>query len=131
MERLTARTNDGYAYLVNVKKNEQEVDSKYPNTLKCILDAFEKLAKYEEAGQRGKLVELPCTVGEKIYYIGFGHVCEYEVQCIDVHNDKLWIVIEICYEDRHGFWSDEFGETIFLSKEEAAKALEKQNVTCD
>ena len=38
MSRLTARTETGHAYLVNVK-----------NTLQCILDCFERLAQYEDA----------------------------------------------------------------------------------
>lgn len=51
MNRLTARsTKNNIAYLVNVKPNEQTVESPYPNTLKCILDCFEKLAEYEETG---------------------------------------------------------------------------------
>lgn len=49
IERLTARNKNGLAYLVNVKPNEQEVDSPHKNTLKCILDCFERLAQYEEA----------------------------------------------------------------------------------
>lgn len=48
IERLTARNKDGIAYLVNVKPDEQEVNSPYKNTLKCILDCFERLAQYEE-----------------------------------------------------------------------------------
>lgn len=48
IERLTARNKNGLAYLVKVKPNEQEVDSPYKNTLKCILDCFERLAQYEE-----------------------------------------------------------------------------------
>jgi hypothetical protein len=48
IERLTARNKNGLAYLVNVKPNEQEVDSPHKNTLKCILDCFERLAQYED-----------------------------------------------------------------------------------
>jgi len=48
IERLTARNKDGFAYLVNVKPDEQEVNSPHKNTLKCILDCFERLAQYEE-----------------------------------------------------------------------------------
>ena len=47
-ERLTARNKNGLAYLVNVKPNEQEVNSPHKNTLKCILDCFERLAQYED-----------------------------------------------------------------------------------
>ena len=44
MNRLTTRrTDNGLAYLVGVKPNEQEVDSPHPNTLRCILDCFERL----------------------------------------------------------------------------------------
>ncbi len=47
-ERLTARSpKNNMAYLVNVKKNEQDLDGSY-NTLLCVRDAFEKLATYEE-----------------------------------------------------------------------------------
>lgn len=50
-KRLTARSpRNNLAYLVNVKPDEQEVDSKYPNTLRAILDAFERLGQYEETG---------------------------------------------------------------------------------
>ena len=49
-EQLTARSpKNGMAYLVNVRENEQAVDGSY-NTLMCIRDSWEKLAKYEETG---------------------------------------------------------------------------------
>ena len=50
MNRLTARTKNGHAYLVNVKPDEQEVNSPHKNTLQCILDCFERLAAYEDTG---------------------------------------------------------------------------------
>ena len=56
MSRLTARTETGHAYLVNVKPDEQEVDSPHKNTLQCILDCFERLAAYEDAEEAGLLI---------------------------------------------------------------------------
>jgi hypothetical protein len=51
MERLTARSpKNNMAYLVKVKQNEQDVESPYPNTLRCIMEAFERLAQYEDTG---------------------------------------------------------------------------------
>lgn len=50
MERLTKRAENGQAYLTKVRPNEQEVESKYPNTLKAILEAFSSLAAYEDTG---------------------------------------------------------------------------------
>ena len=49
-ERLTNRTHDGHAYLVNVKDDEQEVECKSENTAQCILDSWERLAAYEDLG---------------------------------------------------------------------------------
>ena len=49
-ERLTNRTHDGHAYLVNVKDDEQEVECKSENTAQCILDSWDRLAAYEDLG---------------------------------------------------------------------------------
>ena len=49
-ERLTNRTHDGHAYLVNVKDDAQEVECKSENTAQCILDSWERLADYEDTG---------------------------------------------------------------------------------
>ena len=49
MKRLTKRRPDnGLAYLAKVKESEQDVESPYPNTLKAILECFDRLAAYEE-----------------------------------------------------------------------------------
>ncbi len=53
MDRLTARSpQNNMAYLVKVKKNEQDVESPHPDTLRCIIESFERLAEYEDAGLR-------------------------------------------------------------------------------
>ena len=50
MERLTARTHDGHAYLANVKDDEKEVECGSRNTALCIIDSWERLAAYEDTG---------------------------------------------------------------------------------
>lgn len=50
MERLTAKASNGMAYLVKVRPDEQDVDSPYPDTLRCILESFKRLAEYEDTG---------------------------------------------------------------------------------
>ena len=57
-ERLTNRTHDGNAYLVNVKDDEQEVECKSINTAQCILDSWERLADYEDLGPVEELAAL-------------------------------------------------------------------------
>jgi molecular chaperone GrpE (heat shock protein) len=56
--RLTARSpKNNMAYLANVKPNEQVIESSYPDTLKCIMECFEKLAQYEETGLEPDTIE--------------------------------------------------------------------------
>ncbi len=50
MKRLTARSpKNNMAYLANVKEDEQVLEGSY-NTLICVRNSFELLAKYEETG---------------------------------------------------------------------------------
>ena len=123
MSRLTARTETGHAYLVNVKPDEQEVDSPHKNTLQCILDCFERLAQYEDAEGQGRLVVLPCKVGDFLYWVEDGQV--FDARTLSAHIDEY----TIWFEDDNGneFSRDEFaehiGKTVFLTRAEAEAAL--------
>ena len=99
IERLTARNKDGLAYLVNVKPDEQEVDSPHKNTLQCILDCFERLAQYEDEAiarqSETEKVVCPDCGGSGVYqeydeydryYVHACHKCEgagevHNVEC--------------------------------------------------
>jgi hypothetical protein len=126
MSRLTARTENGNAYLANVKPDEQEVDSPHKNTLQCILDCFERLAQYEDAEEQGLLVRLPCKVGDTVYYPFAGRVIEKRVskyteilrksECVD-----KWYCVE--FSDDETFDEEDVGKTVFLTCAEAEEAL--------
>ena len=141
MDRLTARTKNGHAYLVNVKPDEQEVDSPHKNTLQCILDCFERLAQYEDAEEQGLLVVLPCKVGDTVFTI--------ELDCKDNpdHSQMCFCWDKSCKECDKSYlrvWENRnktadirsivaemglcgesggFGKTVFLTRAEAEEAL--------
>jgi hypothetical protein len=87
LERLTARSpKNNMAYLVKVKPNEQDVESPYPNTLKCIMEALERLAQYEEAFQNtGEISDGYHTFNELYYQrmILFAVIC-------NAYKEKAW-----------------------------------------
>lgn len=146
MERLTARNQLGLAYLKNVKPNEQDVESPYPNTLQCILESFNKLATYEDTGktpeqvaewakteQEGRLVVLPCKVGDAVYRA----VTEWEgKECLKTsfkpYVEKFKVgafYINIRDEIIVLKKFDElfvFGKTVFLTREAAEAALKER-----
>ena len=118
MKRLTARTETGHAYLVNVKPDEQEVDSPHKNTLQCILDCFERLAQYEDLEEQGLLVVLPCKVGDTVYAPFRKEVKEYKIERVDIKG--------ICFDSEDGAWiflKHIQDGTVFLTRAEAENAI--------
>ena len=98
-------------------------------------DCIRKLSEYETADDEGRLVLLPCKVGDTVYTIedkyyeylyhkGIqkGHVCKFEY-------DKewfAWIHIDGCNKDLQiAYKIRNFDKTVFLTREEAEKALKE------
>jgi len=136
MNRLTARTEKGLAYLVNVKPDEQAVDSPHKNTLQCILDCFERLAHYEDLEEQGRLLVLPCKVGDTVYVDA--RTFSYGEYSAKRHAEALvtsftfgrmnFVKLRIFapYVNQHKIFKyslSSFGKTVFLTREEAEAAL--------
>lgn len=72
MERLTERLKNGQAAVIGCGSN-CKYDFKYCNNQRedcpTINNIFEKLAKYEELEDDGKLLKLPCAVGDTVYVL--------------------------------------------------------------
>lgn len=85
----------------------------------CDLDRLEKLA---EADKDGRLVVLPCKVGDKLYRVFYGEIFEHRVGSMKYFAIQGKWDIETypfcpCVESS-------IGKTIFLTRKEAEKALE-------
>lgn len=94
-------------------------------------EAIDKLAAYEDADEQGRLVRLPCKVGDKVYLLWScgkhgKSVSEMVVKHIDI---DLMPDIEFACRKEKGTGSYRFfkpkdiGKTIFLTREEAEAAL--------
>ena len=89
------------------------------------LDRFRWLA---EADKDGRLVVLPCKVGQRVFALldTDKHISECEVKQIGMGNKIGFIGLEpIGARGReYGVALNGFGKTVFLTREEAEKALE-------
>ena len=103
MDRLTARTHDGHAYLANGKDHEQEVECRSRNTAQCIMDSWERLAAYEDTGLEPEEIKQMCALARlnsNIFDNDFGnHIAELIV----AEQDGRCVVLpcktgDICYE---------------------------------
>lgn len=87
----------------------------------CDLDRLEKLA---EADKDGRVVVLPCKAGDTVYRIvrdADPHITRDEARNMYFADDMT-----LCVELVGGriILSEKFGKTVFLTREEAEKALE-------
>ncbi len=86
------------------------------------------IAEYEQLEEQGLLLKLPCKVGDIVYAITRNFISEYSICCIEKYNDGFffnWRCEKGIYKNLRGFTDYEIGKTVFLTKEEAEKALER------
>lgn len=98
------------------------------------LCSYTRLRELTEADKDGRLVVLPCKVGDMLYEVtGRKTISVYKVKAIRVELFGLfieWGIVEgFVWQSPTGINDGEIGKTVFLTREEAEKALEAmQNV---
>ena len=97
---------------------------------------LQELKEYRDLEEQGLLLKLPCKIGDTVYQLINSHIYEYKVIgiCFDIFQNK-WMY-EVAYQIGLEWFKtmcdfDAFGKskTVFLTKEEAEKALER--LECD
>lgn len=89
----------------------------------------DRLRELAEADKAGRLVVLPCKVGDTVYEVTSRKtISEYRVKAIRIELFCTFIEWDIVagFVDKSifGVPVDEIGKTVFLTREEAEKALE-------
>ena len=126
---------------------EEFCDNICPNPSKCefgcdfkdIRDMYNKLKGYEDLEEQGLLLKLPCKFGDTVYVVGTkclkgdepiggcdNNICDgcilnetYTVFETDVDTHLMKLLL---FEHNENFI---FNKTVFLTREEAKKALER------
>lgn len=90
----------------------------------CRNALINKLAAYEDAEEQGRLVILPCKVGDTVFLIEGHSVYKSQVDMITLHDACNGLWLEGTF-NRFGlvYFSGEIGRNIFLTREEAEAAL--------
>ena len=99
------------------------------SVLNSIGGGYERLRQLAEADKDGRLVVLPCRVGDRLYEVtGRKTISVYKVRAIRVELFGLfieWDIVEgFVWQSLAGINAGEIGKTVFLTREEAEKALE-------
>ena len=121
MDRLTHLNGNGDIYfLVNgVRVRIDEIEE---------LRVAEKLKYYEDLEEQGRLVVLPCNIGDMLFMIKDGEVYDGAVRFMrwECHKDR-GVRSDIAANPNPyfsiGASFDDFGKTVFLTREEAEDML--------
>ena len=134
MNRLTKR----YASHIAVVCDNCKEKGSHCNESACRDVMLNRLAEYEDAEEQGLLVRLPCKVGDTVYRVirgkkGRGHIAPATVSGLHLgdttrnrryQKEYEYLVLRV----DGGFCAHvnkkDIGKTVFLTREEAEKALE-------
>ena len=118
--------SDGY-YAISGEENFDDQDENYCGA------AIDKLAEYENLEEQGRLVILPCKVGDNYFTYSWGchgshDDCLEQDDCDEcphlkreIRECKFKSVVHILNAEK------DFGKTIFLTREEAEAAIRGEN----
>lgn len=92
---------------------------------------YTRLRELAEADKDGRVVVLPCKVGDTVYFVNAKHILEFTVVGYAVDETGIsWVhsehVDKTGHTNERTFSPDRIGKTTFLSREEAKKALEER-----
>lgn len=106
----------------------------------AMAEIHEWLRRYEDLGEQGKLLELPCSVGGAAYRINKGKkepiipMTVTEIDTATMRTGGGTMVQVTCLDDADGGESSyigrEFGKTVFFSREEAETYLKERAKKC-
>lgn len=91
------------------------------DALNSIGGGYTRLRELAKADRDGRLVVLPCKVGDTVYFAFLGRIIEKQVFSIVSFSNSIRIY---CDGTSEYFRPEDIGETFFLTREEAEKALE-------
>lgn len=101
---------------------------------KALDQIAEKLTNMVQMEEHGMLVRLPCKVGDTVYTLSYRYDCKNDYDCKVPRQWKCEENIPCEYEKKEYFvkksqfclsMMNSLGKTVFLTREEAEKALEE------
>ena len=129
VERLAAYEDTGLTPKRCAEFVRADAEGRYIVMRDAEQEGVARLRELAEADKDGRVVVLPCKVGDRLYEVtGRKTISVYEVRAIRVELFGLfieWDIVEgFVWQSLAGINAGEIGRTVFLTSEEAEKALE-------
>ena len=144
-ERLAIKRNNGDCVLKGESclygwySFDVSNESLRKESLELLEKAFYKLAEYENAEEEGRLVVLPCKVGDTVYQLFVTDIIDkkiiykiFQSKVTRIIIDRFRTIFSFETLDENKYKSEltmeSFGETVFLTREETDKTLNEIEV---
>lgn len=131
-DRLAAYEDTGLEPELCAEFARADAEGRYIVMRDAEQEGVARLRELAEADKDGRLVVLPCKVGDRLYEVtGRKTISVYKVKAIRVELFGLfieWDIVEgFVWQSLAGINAGEIGKTVFLTREEAEKALKEGN----
>lgn len=124
-KRLTFRADGGVGLDCKACEYDRKTCMRRGERAKCTLAERERLAELEDEIERGTLVELPCNVGDTVYEVFKNHIPPFiqrtKIEKITITEKGLRL--KLSRNSVYDTSISSLGKTLFLTEEEARKAL--------
>lgn len=130
MERLTRRSANGTGVYATPSGEPVKWEDNRHNVL-------QKLTEYEDLEEQGRLIKLPCKVGDTVWDNDCGRPCAYTITAFSFGKCEEYICepvttkeVVFYYTNSSGsitgsFAESEIGKSVFLNKSEAEEKLKE------
>lgn len=130
MERLTRRSANGTGVYATPSGEPVKWENNRHNVL-------QKLADYEDLEEQGRLIKLPCKVGDTVWDNDYGRPCAYTITAFSFGECEEYICEPVTtkeavfyYANSSGsitgsFAESEIGKSVFLNESEAEAKLKE------
>lgn len=138
MERLTKKSDYGMYFYPECFNDEC---SGIGTNEKCEVCRFnyeicKKLGEYEDLEEQGRLIKLPCKIGDTVWDNDFGYPCSYTITAFSFGECESYVEpldakeIVFYFSNSFGditgsFLVSTIGESVFFSREEAEAKLKE------
>ena len=130
MKRFTEKINNNWLWKYKIRTDKDFLVSQDGRFVEFYGGFINKLAEFEDAEENGLLLRLPCKTHDYLYApgkigISIFKVIEFEYSAFDFF--VTWKVVSDCLAgfEASGTFVQDIGKTVFLTMEEAEKALKE------
>lgn len=118
-------------YEADKHKNDRLLTGQTDITALCrdLIPKMKELKRYEDLEQDGRLLEVPCKVGDIVWYLQEQYSGKWIAKPATVSSFQFDRFLRIyCIDERQNtqaFWEEDFGKSVFLTEEAAEAALKE------